>query len=476
MFDKVERHDARIAPRRPRHDGRGANTGPGQNGRQVSFPEADFFLLDGSRRGEYRRILPPSPETSERESGRKPGHAQSRKREKPPRLGSGKGVSLVLAAVGSASRGLFSLLGAFGSAIGGGLGTLTSIAWARKPASSWENRERPKPSFQAASRSASAAAAGRSPISPLVFVGLGLLLFGILAVASGLLEPRFPLPEGGLARNIPSVQDDLLGFMTPELSTAVTETSLPPLPVSLATDTYTVARGDSLGSIAQRNHIDIDSLISINGITNAKTLTIGQVLKIPNIRGIVHIVTKGESLGSIASANKVSVASLADANNLRSGTIQPGQAIFVPGAHLASADLRRVFGELTIWPVHGIISSWFGYRPDPFTGVRSFHGGLDLAVPQGTPVKAAMDGRVADVSYNKMFGNYVIINHSGGLQTLYGHLSVQEVKIGQAISQGQVLGLSGNTGYSTAPHLHFGIYKGGVSVNPLKYLAGAGKP
>ena len=325
-------------------------------------------------------------------------------------------------------------------------------------------------------RASAEAAVARSGVPPYVFVGAGLLLFGLLAAATGLLQPRFPLPEGGLARNIPSVQDDLLGFMTPELSTAVTETSLPPLPVSLATDTYTVARGDSLGSIAQRNHIDIDSLVSINGITNAKALAIGQVLKIPNIRGIVHIVTKGESLGSIASANKVSVAALADANNLRSGTIQPGQAIFIPGAHLASADLKRVFGELTIWPVHGIISSWFGYRPDPFTGVRSFHGGLDLAVPQGTPVKAAMDGRVADVSYNKMFGNYVIINHAGGLQSLYGHLSVQEVRVGQAISQGQVLGLSGNTGYSTAPHLHFGIYKGGVSVNPLKYLAGAGKP
>jgi murein DD-endopeptidase MepM/ murein hydrolase activator NlpD len=74
------------------------------------------------------------------------------------------------------------------------------------------------------------------------------------------------------------------------------------------------------------------------------------------------------------------------------------------------------------------------------------------------------------VGYNQVFGNYIIVNHADGMQSLYGHLSRQDVRIGQAISQGQAIGLSGNTGYSTAAHLHLGIYRGGSSVNPLKYL------
>jgi murein DD-endopeptidase MepM/ murein hydrolase activator NlpD len=307
----------------------------------------------------------------------------------------------------------------------------------------------------------------------LLIAGSATLIGAFAAAAIALSVPRFPLPEGGLVRDIPSVQSDLLDFLTPELSNQVTETSLPPLPLSLATDSYTVAKGDTLGSIAAQNHVDIDTLVSMNNITSAKGLGIGQVLKIPNMKGIVHVVVKGESLALIAKTNKVTVTAIADANNLGTGTIIPGQAVFIPGARLPAAALRQVFGDMVIWPVKGIISSWFGYRPDPFTGVRSFHGGLDLAIPQGTPVKAAMDGRIADVGYNQMFGNYVIINHDRGLQTLYGHLSRQEVHVGQAIAQGQILGLSGNTGYSTAPHLHFGVYRGGVSVNPLKYLPGS---
>ena len=88
----------------------------------------------------------------------------------------------------------------------------------------------------------------------------------------------------------------------------------------------------------------------------------------------------------------------------------------------------------------------------------------------GTPVKAAMDGRVADVGWNANYGNYVIISHGGGLQTLYGHLSSYSVKAGDSVSQGMVIAKSGNTGYSTGPHLHFGVYRNGVMTNPLKLL------
>lgn len=416
-----------------------------------SLRTADFFLLEGGRGGAYRRILPShggekvAPRAKPfRPANRTAAGTQTDARapfvadEKPRSSGFGLLPKLVAGAAAIPA-------GAMGR-----IGRLAGEARVKLPALRW---------------------AANTKL--LLVAGTAILVVAFTAAALALSVPRFPLPEGGLVRNIPSVQSDLLDFLTPELSSQVTETSLPPLPLSLATDSYTVAKGDTLGSIAAQNHVDIDTIVSMNNITSAKGLGIGQVLKIPNMKGIVHVVAKGESLGVIAKANKVTVTAIADANNLGSGIIIPGQAIFIPGARLTAAALRQVFGDMVIWPVKGIISSWFGYRPDPFTGVRSFHGGLDLAVPQGTPVKAAMDGRIADVGYNQMFGNYVIINHDKGLQTLYGHLSRQEVHVGQAIAQGQILGLSGNTGYSTAPHLHFGVYRGGVSVNPLKYLPGS---
>jgi len=478
MFDKIEdsaakssgrRHgqdQARPAPRRPHGD-------PASK-----FPAADFFLLDGGQRSAFRRIRPiPADEPrrfdeARREQKRLHGDGPRRKRDRSEHSLSRAALRVVFAPLRMAL---------FLARTAGKIGIRGFQAAGKLRPAGREVGNPPSFEAKAAVRAAEAAprisAASRTARRAKFRFNRGLAIASaapiLLVAAVGmtmLVAPRFPLPQGGLVENIPSAQDDLLDFMTPELSKTVTEASLPPLPVSLATDSYTVARGDSLGSIAAQYHIDIDTLVSMNGISSAKSLEVGQELKIPNLRGVVHVVKKGESLASIAASNKISVAVIADANNLGSSVLIPGQAVFLPGVHLAPFELRRVFGVTTIWPVKGVISSWFGYRPDPFTGVRSFHGGIDLAVAMGTPVKAAMDGRVADVNYSQLFGNYIILAHDGGLQTLYGHLSLQKVKIGEAIAQGEIIGLSGNTGYSTAPHLHFGIYKNGVAVNPLKYL------
>ena len=303
-----------------------------------------------------------------------------------------------------------------------------------------------------------------------IAAGAAALLVGVSLLAFQLATPVFPLPEGGLLKASGSGDEALLDFLTPELTDTPTETSLPPLPKSLVTESYIVRKGDSLATIAARRGLKVDTLVSMNGISSARTVHAGMELKIPNMNGIVHVVGKGESLSSIAQANGTTVTALADANDLGSSTLRPGQAVFVPGARLAPSELRKVFGEYVAWPARGPISSYFGYRADPFTGVKRFHGGIDIVVDAGTPVKSVMDGRVADVGYNNLFGNYIIVNYSEGMQALYGHLSRQDVRDGMAVSQGQVIGLSGNTGYSTAAHLHFGLYRGGVSVNPLKYL------
>jgi murein DD-endopeptidase MepM/ murein hydrolase activator NlpD len=133
-------------------------------------------------------------------------------------------------------------------------------------------------------------------------------------------------------------------------------------------------------------------------------------------------------------------------------------------------ELNRVFGRLFVYPTVGRVTSRFGIRNDPITGLRRFHNGVDLANGVGTPVLAAMSGRVAMLGYNANFGKYIILSHPEGYQTLYGHLQEFLVKRGQRVSQGAVIAHMGNTGYSTGSHLHFSIFRRGEPVDPFKYL------
>lgn len=119
------------------------------------------------------------------------------------------------------------------------------------------------------------------------------------------------------------------------------------------------------------------------------------------------------------------------------------------------------------------ISSTYGYRVDPVTGQRgAFHGGVDFACAKGTPVYASRAGTVNVAEWgNYIYGNYVTINHGDGFSSLYGHMTSFIVVSGQYVTQGQLIGYVGSTGKSTGPHLHFGIYYNGSSVNPMNYVS-----
>lgn len=121
-------------------------------------------------------------------------------------------------------------------------------------------------------------------------------------------------------------------------------------------------------------------------------------------------------------------------------------------------------------PAHGTVSSLFGYRTDPISGSYKLHSAVDIAVNEGTKVSAAWDGIVTNCGYDNTAGNFVWMVHKNGCETLYCHCSEILVKTGDVIRAGEVVALSGNTGYSTGPHLHFGIKKDGEMVDPLNYL------
>lgn len=125
------------------------------------------------------------------------------------------------------------------------------------------------------------------------------------------------------------------------------------------------------------------------------------------------------------------------------------------------------------WPlaVSGRISSYFGYRDAPTAGASTYHKGIDIAVPSGTNVLAAQAGTVVTASYSASAGNYIAIYHGNGTYTYYMHCSKLKVSARSEVSKGQSIALSGNTGISTGPHLHFAVYANGAYVNPLKYVS-----
>lgn len=234
--------------------------------------------------------------------------------------------------------------------------------------------------------------------------------------------------------------------------------------------TYRVQKGDMIGFIADKFNVTQDTIISVNNIHQSRLIQIGQILKIPSMPGIVYTVKKnGETANSIAEKFEVSAEKLARVNHLQENqNLVAGQTLFAPDALLDWVTRQEINGDLFHKPVRSryYLSSYYGWRSSPFSGKRSYHSGVDMACPQGTPVYAALGGTVTSVGYNNVYGNYIIVTHHSGYKSLYGHLSKQLVTRGKWVDTNSRIGLVGSTGLSTGPHLHFTVYKFGKTVNP----------
>jgi len=139
--------------------------------------------------------------------------------------------------------------------------------------------------------------------------------------------------------------------------------------------------------------------------------------------------------------------------------------------NIFSSQAARLASTPTIWPTsNGWPSSGFGPRADPFTQKRAFHYGLDIVAAYGSPVVATADGFVLQVNHDRLLGNSILLSHDGGITTLYGHLSKTQVRPGQKLKRGDVIGNIGSTGKSLGPHLHYEVRVHGNPVNPYSYI------
>lgn len=250
---------------------------------------------------------------------------------------------------------------------------------------------------------------------------------------------------------------------------------------------YTVQKGDSIYSIASYFGVTVQTITSFNHMSD-KEVHPGDVLEVPSTPGIMYTVKKGDTLSSISRKYNVDSEDVSLYNGLIStDDLAIGDEVFLPGAKetesivkkvtksktstIVSSSVKVLRGDTSHLNTKGDIAKYSslpkypGYYLQPVPGAtrtQKMHGhnGVDLAGPKGIPVLASADGvvRVAKSSgYNFGYGNYIIVTHSNGSETVYAHLQSVSVAAGQAVSGGQQIGKLGSSGNSTGPHLHFEI-------------------
>ncbi len=295
-----------------------------------------------------------------------------------------------------------------------------------------------------------------------------------------------PLLVGEVLR-IPGSVVPVLGSIRPGTNVAMVGNV--PGVLSPRTERYRVRPGDTLAGIAAANGDSVSVLAAVNHLSNPNLLWVNQTLRIPVGVGQLRTDTSPAAVSrTVVAVVPGSPGSMTEADNpplvaaaLSPGHFNPilqplvGKTVSPQLPPLPSADRylphSSVFNGY-IWPTKGVITSAFGWRPNPMGPGEEFHKGIDIGAPMGTPIVAAASGVVVSAGWNPGgYGNVVEIRHPNGSLTLYAHASRVLVRAGERVDQGQEIAEMGSTGYSTGPHCHFEIHPPGEgAVNPLAYL------
>jgi murein DD-endopeptidase MepM/ murein hydrolase activator NlpD len=226
---------------------------------------------------------------------------------------------------------------------------------------------------------------------------------------------------------------------------------------------YRVKKDDTFFKIMARTGMDLETLSSVNELSSPHDLAEGMILEIPNMRGIFHPEANQNS-------DKMKH-ELAEKYNVPSSNLQFDESRekwFIPGVVMGKTEKSFFYGSGFSTPLKSaIMSSAFGHRIDPFTKKTTFHGGIDLAAKQGSDVFASQDGIVDLAEKSGGYGKLIILKHTMGYETRYGHLESFFVKNGDHVKKGQKIGEVGMTGRTTGPHLHFEVRRNSRRQKPF---------
>lgn len=232
---------------------------------------------------------------------------------------------------------------------------------------------------------------------------------------------------------------------------------------------YEVHRGDTLSDIANMFGVSVNTIIWANNLKGANDVHPGDTLVILPVSGVERVVLKGDTLKSLAKKYGADAGEIAQFNGLDpADPLTVGSTVIIPGGELSALpSIRTVSGRVIREPLHGaggaVLTGYFGNPVPGATVTQALHGwnGIDLGAARGTPVYAAADGVViisrSGGGWNGGYGNYIVITHNNGSQTLYSHLRGAVTSFGQMVSRGQLIGYVGATGLATGPHLHFEV-------------------
>lgn len=249
----------------------------------------------------------------------------------------------------------------------------------------------------------------------------------------------------------------------PAISSAPATRASGPMPFSM----HVVNRGDTLNNVARRNHITVGQLAAANNLTTTTQLKIGQHIRVPG--GQVAAVAPAQPQQAMSApppavTTKPAVVATAEQPQ-RAQLANEKTAPEAAESPVKTADATNALPTFR-WPVRGRVVTAYGAKTN-----GKQNDGINVAVPEGTPVKAAEDGVVA-YSGNELkgYGNLILVRHSNGYVTAYAHASELMVKRGDSIKRGQVIAKSGQTGEVSSPQLHFEIRKGSTAVDPAQFL------
>lgn len=239
-----------------------------------------------------------------------------------------------------------------------------------------------------------------------------------------------------------------------------------PVPVSSSAELiftrHRVMRDETLSRISYKYGLSPNTLISINGLNEPGDIEKGAQLIVPYTDGVRVESLPGETSADLAARYETEPEMV----QLIPGT----DDYFISGGNTADSSLSSNTRDVFLYPVTGRILTAFGEGVDRLTGISYQSEGIDLSVEQGTAVSASRDGTVILTGHHASYGLYVIISHSGGWKSFYGHLSKISVAPGDTLGRGAVLGISGASGTARSPRLHFALIHDNESVDPLDYL------